>query len=197
MNTAEDKKALRRQLRQMRSEMPAEQRLGLSERIADRLISEEAYKNCETVLCFVSTAIEVETKKIIDTAFADGKRVAVPRCIFGTHEMEFAFIESLSELVSGAYGILEPPLHNELTLGGENSICIVPGLSFDEMGYRLGFGGGYYDRFLSEYKGISCGVCYGSFVVGRLPCEECDVTVDKIITEERTIDLSGKQNARV
>lgn len=189
MNAAQDKKALRRQLRSMRSEMPAEQRLSLSERIADRLLSSEAYKNCDTVLCFVATDIEVETRKIIDTAFADGKRVAVPRCIFGTHEMEFGLIASMSELVSGAYGILEPPLSNELTDGGERSICVVPGLAYDESGYRLGFGGGYYDRFLSEYKGISCGVCYESFVVGRLPSEECDVTVDKIITEERIIDL--------
>ncbi len=189
MNAAADKKALRRELRLKRSEMPAKLRLSLSERIADRLISSEMYKNCDTVLCFVSTDIEVDTLKIINTALSDGKRVAVPRCIIWTHDMEFGVIGSVSELVHGFHDILEPPFGCELTDGGENSICVVPGLAFDERGYRLGFGGGYYDRFLSDFRGVSCGVCFDSYLVKLLPCEDCDIPVDKLITEERIIDL--------
>lgn len=189
MKDTEYKKTLRRELKFGRKQMPEEQRLALSDGIAQRFLSCDVYRNCDTLLCFVSTGIEVDTTRIIETAFSDGKRVAVPRCVPGTRDMDFCVISSLSELVSGAYGIPEPPSGCEVINGGGHSVCIVPGLAYDISGYRLGFGGGYYDRFLPGFRGVSCGVCYEGFILKKLPREDCDVAVDMLITEERILDL--------
>ena len=96
--------------------------------------------------------------------------------------MKFIKINSLSDLQPGAYGILEPKDGEEIT-DFTDSVCITPALSFDEKGYRLGYGGGYYDRFLADYTGVSVGICYEEFI-GGIVTEEYDLPVDIVVTEE-------------
>lgn len=135
-------------------------------------------------LCYVSTPIEVDTRRFLSEFLTRGE-VYVPRCAEGN--MRFFRIRSLTELRAGAFGIPEP-VGSEEFRGGRDSVCITPALSFDRSGYRLGYGGGYYDRFLKSYPGLSVGICYRSFL-GEIPREPFDFPVDLLITDEETLDL--------
>ena len=143
------------------------------------------YQQAELVLTYVSTAIEVDTRALIERALADGKRVAVPRCTPGKIDMKFYLIGSLSELEPGAFGVLEPnPEKSRELRRYDRSVCILPGLGFDLQGYRLGYGKGYYDRFLARYPGKNVGVCYNICMKTLLPHGRYDKMVDVLVTEK-------------
>ena len=149
-----------------------------------RLLSCEQYNKAKTVLTYVSLDYEIDTIGLINAALANGKRVACPRCEGDKGEMNFYFIESMQDLKKGTFGVLEPM--GEQRVGSEffaNSICVVPGLGFDALGNRIGYGQGYYDRFLASYNGFKIGLCYSNCVKYILPFESFDVPVDCIITE--------------
>lgn len=188
MDSIDEKKQLRALLRRRRAEMPRERIETLSRSICENVISSERYRACGLILCFMSTEIEVDTSRILSAAFADGKRVAIPRCVRldGEWRMEFRFIESPEDVVTGVYNLREPSSKNPLVAADEMSdaLCIVPGLAYDGGGYRIGFGGGYYDRFLSDFRGVSCGVCFDEFTVERLGRESTDIAVDMLVTEK-------------
>jgi len=152
-----------------------------------RLLSLDKYNSCNTVLTYVSKEFEVDTKKLILAALANGKRVACPKTSRDGTEMEFYIINSLDDLVSGFFGILEPDtaICKKLDSFGQ-SICIIPGIGFDITGNRLGYGKGCYDRFLVDYNGYKIGLCYASCVKFKLPCESTDIPVNCIITEQYT-----------
>ncbi len=179
----EEKVMLREQYRKMREKMTEQYKHSLDIEIASRFLCTREYMNAKTVLSYVSRQSEVDTIGIIRAAFANKKQVAVPKCE-GKGIMRFYLINSMDDLCEGYGSILEPDTAKcRLLEDLSDSVCIVPGLSFDPEGYRLGFGGGYYDRFLSSYEGISAGLCYGSFVKWELPRESFDVAVDLLITD--------------
>ncbi len=179
------KNRLRQNIKQMRFELdPAEKKL-MDDAITDTFLSSTSYTHSNLVLTYVSTDIEVSTERIITTALQDGKRVACPRCVDGTREMNFYYIESLDELRPRTFGVREPEADESLLYDGTGRpICIVPGLSFDRWGYRLGYGKGYYDRFLSKYNGWTVGLCYSACVEYKLPHGRFDKPVDRLITEK-------------
>ncbi|MDR1628906.1 MAG: 5-formyltetrahydrofolate cyclo-ligase, partial [Oscillospiraceae bacterium] len=133
----------------------------------------------------VSTAIEVDTHAIIREALERGKTVAVPRCVDGTRDMDFFVIRSLHELEKGSFGVMEPnPETCEKLPDYQRGLCIVPALAFDKEGFRLGYGKGYYDRFLSLFKGETLGLCYADcFSEKPLPHGKYDKRVSLVITE--------------
>lgn len=184
MSKVKDEKVmLREQYRKMREKMTAQYKHSLDVEIASRFLCTREYMNSKTVLTYVSRDSEVDTIGIIYAAFANKKQVAVPKCE-GSGIMKFYLINSMDDLKEGYASILEPDTSKcHLLEDFSQSVCIVPALSFDPDGYRLGFGGGYYDRFLSNYKGISAGLCYGSFVKWELPRESFDVAVDLLVTD--------------
>jgi len=181
----EYKNDLRNKYKLTRKELSFKKKLELDEKIFNRLISHNSYKNCETLLTFVSTAIEVDTHKLISYSLQQGKKVAVPKCISGTRQMEFYLINSIDDLEVATFSVLEPKIEIcTKLLNFENSICIVPGLAFDLNGYRLGYGKGYYDRFLSNYTGLNIGVCYCSCTLNKLISGKFDRPVDLLITDK-------------
>ena len=111
------------------------------------------------------------------------KSVAVPLCDTDKCTMEFYSISSFDDLESGAYGIYEPKKECLKITADENTVCIVPGLAFDKSGFRIGFGKGYYDRFLSEFKGESVGLCYDECFSDILIKDKFDMCVSAVITE--------------
>lgn len=123
------------------------------------------------VFTYASTPIEVDTRRLIDHCLEKGIRVALPRS--GDTELSFYYIGSVSELSAGRFGIDEPP-DNKPAEFDENTLCVVPALCADEDGYRLGYGRGYYDRFLGGFPGTSVIICYSSFK-RRVPTEPHDV----------------------
>lgn len=188
MQMIEEKIALRRQLRQVRNSIV--NRSELSEMICNTLLETNIYRNCKSVFVYASADSEVETELIIKSAFSLGKKVAFPKCIDNNGNMKFYFINSLDELSEDMYGILAPVTHTEAHFGDTSSLCIVPGLAFSSDGYRLGYGKGYYDRFLSEFKGVSIGLCYHDCVRAHIPTDKYDKKVNYLITDKRIYNFT-------
>ena len=135
INLKEYKMQLRKKFKERRKAMSPHRKERADIRISERLRSLYSYRKAKTVLCYVSTAIEVDTSAIINNALADKKRVAVPRCITGTREMEFYFINSIDELKPRTFGVLEPDDDPEkIVTDFSDSICIVPALACDRNG---------------------------------------------------------------
>lgn len=179
-----EKKELRDRFVRMRNDIPAALRQEYSDEISKRIRSLVRYKISRLILAFVSSGSEPVMRGFIEDALSDGKRVAVPFIADG--EMSFRFIESLSELVPGAFGIPEPPADNETASDFSSCMCVTPCLSVDENGVRLGYGGGFYDRFLSQHSGVySAAVCFDELLSRELPCESHDIRVDMYVTQTK------------
>ena len=176
---SEVKKRLRAELLGLRRNMEKSVRKDIDEKIYNNLIKLDCVRNCETFLVYVSLKDEVDTRNFITEMIAEGKTVALPKCIGS--EMQFIAVNSLDGLVKGRYGVVEPADGTEITVFSD-TVCIVPALRFDKKGYRLGWGGGFYDRFLSGYNGISVGLCYND-CCGDIPIDDHDVPTDIVLTE--------------
>ena len=186
------KQKLRAESKLYRNELSSNEKAELDSKISDRLFNTWQYKSCEVLLTYVSTENEVDTREIISRALADGKRVAVPRCIDNTRLMDFYFIKDFDDLESGYMGVLEPiPEKCEKMTDFSKGLCIVPALMFDLYGYRLGYGKGYYDRFLSNFCGETLGICYNRCVREKLPHGKFDKCVERIITQSRIITVKN------
>ena len=117
-------------------------------------------------------------------AFESGKNVAFPISLTDSFTLDFRRVTSLDELNVGAYGIREPLKDAKKAVFTKNSLCVVPALSFDQKGFRLGYGKGYYDRFLSAFPGKSAGLCFEDFLCDSLPTDSKDIAVDILITNK-------------
>ncbi|MBR6408503.1 MAG: 5-formyltetrahydrofolate cyclo-ligase [Clostridia bacterium] len=178
------KNELRKEFREYRAGLGKEEKDALDYAIFRRVVSCREYKKAPLILSYMSMDIEVDTRRIIEYSMKLGKRVALPKCISGTRDMEFFIVSSLDDLESGAFGVLEPsPEKCPPCEVFDSSFCIVPGLGFDKNGFRIGFGKGYYDRFLSDYPGHIAGVCYSACVRNSLPHGRFDRRVNFLITE--------------
>ena len=186
MDTAAlEKQRLREEHLAAREVLSEQERSVLDNRITQKLLATSEYAEATTVLTYVSVSSEVSTRMFIECALRDGKTVAVPRCLPG-HCLEFVAIASLEQLVAAPFNLLEPA--KELPAVTEdqknNSICIVPALLVDTKGYRLGYGAGFYDRFLSTYPGKKICLAYQQNLSRTmLPHTAFDVAVDLVITE--------------
>jgi len=186
MDTAAlEKQRLREEHLAAREALSEQERSVLDDRITQKLLAISEYVEATTVLTYVSVSSEVSTRMFIECALRDGKTVAVPRCLPG-HCLEFVAITSLDQLIAAPFGLLEPP--KDLSALAEvqmsNAICIVPALLVDTKGYRLGYGAGFYDRFLSTYSGKKICLAYQqNLSKTTLPHTEFDVAVDEVITE--------------
>ncbi|MEG0570568.1 MAG: 5-formyltetrahydrofolate cyclo-ligase [Oscillospiraceae bacterium] len=191
----EVKKALREKYKGIRANMKSSAKLVSDNEIYLKFINCDSYKNAKTIFTFVSTNIEVDTIKIIKQALLDKKVVAVPKCLDKNGKMAFYQITSFDDLSQQTYGLLEPNINTCKKISEYyDAVCIVPGFSFDPMGYRIGFGKGFYDRFLSEFVGIKIGICYNNCIDSKLPHGRYDIAVNYIITEKYTITVRGNEN---
>lgn len=184
-----EKQRLREERLAAREVLSEQERSVLDDRITQKLLATSEYAEATTVLTYVSVSSEVSTRMFIESALRDGKTVAVPRCLPG-HCLEFVAITSLDQLIAAPFGLLEPP--KELPALTEEqmdaSICIVPALLVDAKGYRLGYGAGFYDRFLSTYPGKKICLAYQqSLSRTTLPHTAFDVAVDVVITESEVL----------
>lgn len=152
------------------------------------------YRCAHTLIAYMSTPIEVDTHLLIHHALKHGKNVALPRCVKGTHQMEFYYIRGNMDLEKGSYGLLEPKLTCPKLESFEKSVCIVPALAYDRFGYRLGYGGGYYDRFLSLYTGFCIGAVYAKNLFHLLPHGRYDRPVKMIVTDRGFFYVKRKKN---
>lgn len=180
------KSRIRDEMKEYRRCLSPEEKAAMDGAIFQRLCRVRQYQAAGLVLVYVSMPIEVETREIIRHAWSQGKRVAVPYCVEGTREMEFYEIKSFDQLEKRTFGVEEPrpqdcPRLEEFPV---SSVCVVPALAYDTAGYRMGYGGGYYDRFLSHYRGTKVGIVYCRCVSRRLIHGRYDVPVDLLVTEK-------------
>lgn len=162
-------------------------------RICENFLNSALYTDSKTILCYAALKDEINTDYIIEKALRDGKGVAVPICTDKNGSMEFYYINSLSELCEGTYGIREPNPDISIKVDDySGSLCLVPALAFDKSGHRLGYGKGYYDRFIKKFIIISAGLCYNELLSDALPAEKHDEAVDFIITENEITCLNRR-----
>lgn len=180
------KNDLRKEFKKIRTCIENKSKLDVC--IVNTLFKSEFYKSSDLILCYVSFNDEIDTDAIITNSLKCNKKVAVPYCVDTDGNMEFYLINSLNDLKVGTFGIREPDINRcKIVRSFENALIIVPALSFDEKGYRLGYGKGYYDRFLDKYTLKSLGLCYNKLISKQLPIDKYDLPVDFVITESRVI----------
>lgn len=175
------KKELRKKFKRLRSELLLKEEKSL--KICNNFLNSDTYKNAKIILCYAALKDEVNTDLIIKKSLEDGKVIALPRCIDKNGLMIYYIINSLDDLEMGSFGISEPNTDCAELKDFADSVCIVPALSFDKYGYRLGYGKGFYDRFLENYIGCSVGLCYNELLSLNLPINEFDRSVNIVITD--------------
>ena len=174
-----DKKALRAQIREKKRAMSEEQICKASAVLLEKFVATEAYKNANTIYGYLPYNQEVRTVPILERALMDGKRVAVPK-MYGD-EMNFIYITDLSLVEKNSYGIPEPVV-DEPVANDPTALVLMPGLAFDKMGHRIGYGGGFYDKFLSrETQHPTVALCYDFQLLPELETEEFDIPVDCVL----------------
>lgn len=177
------KQLLRGQIRERITCLDPYYCLEADQRIRQWILNWECFRRAETVFCFVGTDREVHTKPLIQEALDQGKQVAVPRCI-SKGIMEARKIGSLRELSLGSYGIEEPGETSPVIEPENISLALVPCLTCSRDGRRLGYGGGFYDRYLRQVPGIRAVLCRGLLMEEEIPCEPHDLWMDAVIWEE-------------
>ena len=175
---------LREQCKKRRKELDKEQKAIMDIAVADKVRKLYQYKAAKTILVYVSTPIEVDTHNIIKNAWADGKRVAVPRCIPYTRQMEFHYINSFEDLSPGTFSVLEPNENLPVVTDFADTLMLVPAFMFSANGYRLGYGKGYYDRYMSKYDGSDVGICYVDDFRLKMYHGRYDRPVETVVTNE-------------
>lgn len=179
------KQDLRTRSKERRRNMKSEEKQLLDKAVADNVRRLKEYRPAKTILIYMSTPIEVDTIGIIKNAWADGKKVAVPRCIPDTRDMEFHYIENLESLSVGTFSVLEPDPSLPIVTDFSGCLMIVPGMHFDMKGYRIGYGKGYYDRYMVRFTGISAGICYSGELKPFLYHGRYDRHVHIVVTDKR------------
>ena len=175
------KRDIRKHVLLNRKEMSKREWEENSQLIYERVVSHHFFLNADEIYCYVDFKNEVGTKKILESAWSCQKKVAVPK-IFGD-DMRFYYIEKLDELEEGYFGILEPIDTREAK--GSNVLVIMPGAAFDKEKHRIGYGKGFYDKYLEKHPNYqTMALAFEMQMVENIPADEYDICPKIIITEE-------------
>ena len=175
-----NKKEMRAYIREKKRAMTERQIVSASARLGEQFRACELYKNAKTIYGYLPYNQEVRTVPMLEQAIRDGKAVAVPKCYGG--EMRFLYITDFVNEVAPGYANIPEPIADEPVADDKTALVLMPGLAFDPQGHRIGYGGGFYDRFLSaEPDHPTLALCYGFQMVEHLETEEFDIPVDKVL----------------
>jgi len=178
----EEKRLCRARLKAQRGALTPAAAAAADREIARHVLSAPAFVQADLVCLYISLPGEVDTAAIVAEALRLGKRVAAPRCRRGG-AMELYEFTSCGQLCPGICGLREPGPDCPPARVSPRTLCLVPALAFDRTGARLGYGGGYYDRFLEHFEGRTAGLVRSAFVLDALPKEPHDQRVDALVTE--------------
>ncbi|KAA0804846.1 5-formyltetrahydrofolate cyclo-ligase [Bacillus sp. JAS102] len=188
----EEKLRLRKQIIEHMNSLSKERYTTLSEQIAFSLYGQKEWAEAKIIGITLSMENEVNTYPIIEKAWEEGKKVVVPKCNKETRTMSFRQISNFDQLETVYMNLREPiPALTEEVNADEIELQIVPGVAYTERGERIGYGGGYYDRYLVHYKGKTLSLAYSFQMVEHIPVEPFDKNVEKIITEKGTMVKNG------
>lgn len=190
---SDEKSLQRKRLREQRKALDGPVRAEADAAIMRNVVALDEFARADVIFPYLSMGDEVDTRGIINRAWKAGKRVALPYCIPGTRLMEWYEVTSFDGLVKSSFGVEEPVPDTATALNPRdfpNSIALVPGLSFDAQGYRMGYGGGFYDIFLAEYPGCSIGLCRSMFFdTVALSLEPHDLPVAIVVTDGQIVRI--------
>ena len=175
-----NKKEMRAQIRAKKRAMTESQIVSASARLGELFRSCELYQNAKTIYGYLPYNQEVRTVPMLEQAIRDGKRVAVPKCY--DRDMKFIYISDFEKEVAPGYANIPEPIADEPVADDKTALVLMPGLAFDPQGHRIGYGGGFYDRFLAEEPDHpTLALCYGFQMVEHLETEEFDIPVNQVL----------------
>ena len=179
----QEKQQLRAWCRTVPAPQPAE-----SQAVCAEILRLPAYAAARGVMAFYPMPDEVDVRPVLEDCLRQGKRLYLPQTD-GQMQIHPRRVSALSQLQQGKFGIWEPPE----TLPEETAydLILVPAMAYDRAGFRLGFGGGYYDRWLAGFSGVRVGLCRGRVLQEALPREDHDLPVDLVVTETECLSPGG------
>lgn len=181
MRNLETKQEIRQQIRKIRRNIEAVEWKAATEMITKKVIESDSFREATDLYCYMNFDGEVETVRIMEEAWRLGKDVWLPKV--SGDDMDFYLIRSISELKKGAFGIMEPSGDSEKA-PGDDGLMIVPGVAFDKEYCRVGYGKGYYDRYLKAHPDlIKMGIAFDVQIMEKVPNDEYDCKMDMILTE--------------
>ena len=182
----EEKKKLREELLQLRKEIPDDERKIAEGAVVSKLLSLASFRFAETVLIYYPIKGEVNVLPVAEAAIKAGKKVAFPLCDTESSTMTYHIVSDINELKAGNYGIPEPSSELPVYVPSKdkNDLIIIPAVCFDLKGYRVGYGKGYYDRYLNDFGGTAVGVTFHKLLRPSVPRGRFDKHVSLIVTEK-------------
>ena len=183
-----EKKEIRALMRAEKAALSREYVEEYSARVTEKFTAQPFYRDAQVLYAYLTFNQELRTDGLIRRAWADGKRVAVPR-VLGKGVMEFYYIDSFEGFIRSSFGVPEPPEDPEKLADERDVLLLMPGLAFDRAHNRIGYGGGFYDRYIERYaaKGtrfFKPALAYDFQIVDHIPANEFDIKVDAVLTAE-------------
>lgn len=185
------KEELRKRLAAVRRALPAETRAAHARNMSQRLTAEPEFERCQVLLAYSALRFEIDSREVIEAAWARGKTVALPRIVADTRALTLHVYRPGDELEESGFVVKEPRADSERVDPAAVDVVLVPGLAFDQRGHRLGYGQGYYDRLLPTLPdAYRFGLCYELSLLVEVPAADHDVPVDALVTERRVLRAS-------
>lgn len=184
----ESKKSIRKAMTAAFKQMDEGERADISRQLQENLFQSELWENAETIGVYLSMGMEWDTHEVVAQAFLEDKHVTVPKTIPDSKELIFYRITDPSQTIKGNFGLEEPDI--QVTTAKDKDaidLLIVPGLVFTQNGYRVGFGGGYYDRYLANFVHTTASLVHTNQFVDTFPIEPFDIPINYLITEQGVI----------
>lgn len=187
MNNINNKRIIRQKCRILRDSFGEMHIKKMSEYACNLLMQTPEFLTADIILLYFPIKNEISPLPIFDVAQKMGKEIALPVCNIENNTLSFHIINSLDEAIPSHFGICEPKKANKEPILTEHSLALVPALAFSRNGHRLGYGKGFYDKFLVNFKGISAGFSYSELVLEELPHESHDIPLKMLITESEVL----------
>lgn len=188
-----EKEELRKDAIHRLKDLRTNERIEIERGLLNQLLNSEHWKNAKTIGITISQGFEWNTEPIIKAAWEAGKDVCAPKCTPETKALNFYKFTSYNQLEVVYYNLKEPnKTSTDIVEKNDVDLIIVPGVLFDKMGYRIGFGGGYYDRFLQDFHNQTLSLVSTVQLVGELPNDTFDIPVQYIVTESTVFKASEK-----
>lgn len=179
------KRSIRQNLLMQRRALACDERLRLSRSAQYRLIDTDLFRQARQIALYAPIHGEVETQTLLATALHNGKRVCFPRV--NGEALDFILVDGPDDLARGAFGVAEP-IGTSVVAAAELDLAVMPGVGFDRSGFRLGYGGGYYDRAFSAGRPKQlAGLAFGFQLIEELPAEDHDVRLDLVVTDSEVL----------
>lgn len=183
MSLEEQKRLIRNEVKQKLMRLPMSWVQEESHIIQKAVMESRAYREAETICCYVSFGKEVQTLLILKDALKSGKRVGVPLCV-AKGIMEIREIRSFEDLEPGVYGIAEPKKTTRIIEKKEIDCAIIPCVTCDRSGGRMGHGAGYYDRYLADADFLKMILCFEEIMVPKVPMDSYDIAMDAVVSQK-------------